>query len=178
MRTLVSLIGGILLLGGCGTGEPSSTTGNRGQLNGAGAITYQLVAAQGSFDPSGSLIGFVRSTEFPPAPPAPLSGTFDLVPSEPLPPNTGFAFTITRVQLSGGPYVVSGDMGSVQATTLNPDHPLLMQMTVSINGQQVELTGEGSPDTFTRDSPPAFRGVQLVGGSGYGITLFAAPTTP
>jgi hypothetical protein len=167
---LVSLIGAIFLLGlgGCGT------SGNGRQLNGSGAITYQLVVAQGSFDPNGSLIGFVRSTEFPPAPPAPLSGTFDLVPSEPLPPNTGFAFTITRVQLSGGPYVVSGDMGSVEVTTLNPDHPLLMQMTMSINGQQVELTGEGSPDTFTRDSPPAFRGVQLVGGE-YKITLFAAP---
>jgi len=161
MRTAVSLIGALLVLAGCGAAPASPARGTD-----AGVITYKLVVAQGSWDQNGSRIEFVPpEIGFPPAPPAPLSGTFDVAPMEPLPPNTGFAFEIRRVQLSAGPqfsagpYVVSGNTGTVERTTLNIGYPLFIQMTVSINGQQVQLEGEGSPDTFTRDSPPAFRGV-------------------
>jgi hypothetical protein len=172
MRATVVVIGILLAVTSCGNGDNGRT-----QANGLRTTTYRLAPAQGPYDPNGSVIAFAAlGMAKPPPPPSPLSGTFDLRPVQPLPPKTDFDFLITNVQLNGGPYTVLGNTGRVTAARSDTEHPLSIAISVSINGQQVELVGSGSPDTFTGDSPPVFTGVVLLDDTlGYSITLFAAP---
>ena len=173
MRATVALIGTFLALIGCGNGDNNGTP-----TNGLRTITYRLAPAQGPYvdPPNGSVIAFRPPGLGKPPFVSPLSGTFDLRPVQPLPPNTDFDFRITNVQLNGGPFTVLGNAGRVIATRWDPVHPLSIAMSVSIDGQPVELVGSGSPDTFTEDSPPVFTGVVLFDDVlGYSITLFAAP---
>jgi hypothetical protein len=151
-----------------------------GDGSNANVITYRLVEASGPFDSSGSLIAFASSLlGIPPMAPEPLQGTFDAVRIDPLPPNTMFSFLITRLDLRSASYAIVGDSGAITATTLNPDQPLEAVATVTINGQPIELRGDGTARTFAGD-PPTLQGLVMIGtpGSGdgtYGVTIFATP---
>jgi hypothetical protein len=126
------------------------------------------------FAPTGSVIEFVPPEAKPPAPPAPLQGTFDVVPTNPAPPNSGFAFNITRLAFSGGGYAVSGSAGHIETTSLDLGNPLIFTVTVMINGMGVQLAGGGDRTTFTNDSPPTFTTADLRGDY-YHLRLSAVP---
>lgn len=163
----------LVLVTSCGEQESTPS-----QKRTSGVITYRLIPARGSSDSMGSRIDFVPpedSPAVPPAPPVPLEGSFDVVPAPPpLSPNVRFAFDITRLDLRGGSYTVSGSSGYIENWTLNVVTPLTFLATVVINGTSVQLTGDGDPTTFTNQSPPAFTGLVLQG-SYYHLTLFAEP---
>lgn len=159
-----------MLLASCGE-QGSSASSTR-------AITYRLIPAQGSFEPTGSVIDFVPPeslVRMPPAPPAPLEGTFEVVPAGPAPPpDLGFAFNITRLDLSGGGYTISGHDGTIETTSQDPQNLLIFTAAVVINGTGVQLAGAGARTTFTNDSPPTFSGVEIRGGY-FRLRIFAAP---
>jgi hypothetical protein len=105
-----------------------------------------------------------------------LDGTIDVVPTDPAPLNTLFAYRIVRVALHSKSYSVGGNQGTIMATALDPTPRLAATATVTINGQEVELSSvEGGADTFTTDSPPSFRGLLLVGEPGFALGIWAAP---
>ncbi|MFI5398229.1 MAG: hypothetical protein ACHQ9S_22050 [Candidatus Binatia bacterium] len=166
LRTVVILVGTLLLLASCGDEDRAII------------ISYRLIPAQGPSGTNGSYIQFVPpGFGAAPSPPEPLAGTFDVVRLEPLPPNTQFAFSIVRLQFSSKSYLVTGNTGTIVAT-FDPESPLSVHMPVSINGRPVDLAGIiESPDTFTAGWPPAFRGVVVLSEVGYGIVLFAAPVS-
>ena len=131
-----------------------------------------------------------------------LSGTFDIAPAEPHPPNTVFQFTITSVNFltpsglavrSGHPGPVGCDgelgLGCVNAITIGFPPRVYMYVLVEINGEQVGLGGAGPLEAAT--GLPVFRDLQVCGAavdrsvdceaiqngtdSGYALTIFAVP---
>jgi hypothetical protein len=165
-------------------GGESATSGHSPPAGNVGSnvITYRLIPAQGPFDPTGSRIDFVTpGLGIPPAPPAPLEGSFDVLPARPAPPNSQVALTITRLGFTGGSSVVSGTTGCIEITTLDVLHPLRFGASVTIDGTSTELTGVGDEGTFSMDSPPTLGGIDLRSGADfrgfyYHLTLFAAPS--
>lgn len=166
------LAGAMALLASCGD---DSTTAPQGAMSDR-PVTYRLIPGQGLFAATGSVIEFVPPEEKPPAPPAPLEGTFDVTPTSPAPPNSGFAFNITRLEFTGGGYTVTGNAGHIETTTLDLQNPLIFTVTVMINGTTVQLAGDGDRSTFTNDSPPTFNDAD-VRGDYYHLRLSATPVT-
>lgn len=107
-----------------------------------------------------------------------LVGAFVVEPTEPLPPNAIFDFTIQTLRFRSGAffgteYIIEGNAGRISGTTLDPGHASV-RMTTTINGQAVELQGVGSADTFTTGPHPELPGI-LLSGAGYEVTIFAVP---
>jgi hypothetical protein len=111
-----------------------------------------------------------------------LSGTFLLGPA---PDQSGHVsrFTLTNVALNSASYAVNDGSGTLSLDMGNHSQPLSLTLTVTINGQPVDLSGAGSLDTFS-GSPPALHGVEVSGQAGacgvagvqqYTLTIFALP---
>jgi hypothetical protein len=179
MKRLTALIFAIVSLAACGD-DDAGTNAVTG-----GVVRYQLVGASHPSLPQRSTL-FHQNTKTTPPGQYTLGGTFDVVAAIPPPANTLFAFHIIRVDFSevgtANPVRIQGqgDAGSISATTLDPDQPLRITLKVTVFGQQVELAGSGSPDTFTTDIPPSFNAVgagftQEPYGPVYRLTIFAVP---
>ncbi len=158
------LIGALLLalFQGCGGG------------GGSPASTYRLEPAPSDFT-HGSVISFRAPiiSGFPPIQES-LDGTLQIVQNpEPLPPMTTASFTITALHFRSASYRVDGTSGTIRVTASDGGR-VLSSATVSINGQQVELTGESLLETFSGD-PPIFRGLGLAAPTGHAISIVAAP---
>ncbi len=149
--------------------------GNQGG-NSQNAIAYQLVA--------GSTIA--RNSASAPASEEVLSGTFQADPNAAgaIIPNEIFSLPLSRVDFHSASFSVNGVsanglVGGISASTLTPYH-IGARMTVNINGEIVDLSGEGPRDYAgatggsTTDYPPIVRQLQL-SGMGYSVTLFAMP---
>jgi len=167
-RSCLLLVATLVLLAGCG-GQDSTTS--------AQTITYRLIPGQGSFPTTGSVITYVpEGLGIPPAPPAPLEGTFDVVPADTpaLPHTSGFAYDITRLEFSGGGYEIRGTAGHIETMGFDVYYPLQFTATVTINGERVHLAGGGGSGDFTYDPPPTFTAVGISGGY-YSLRISAAP---
>jgi uncharacterized Zn-binding protein involved in type VI secretion len=105
----------------------------------------------------------------------PLSGTFDVVAVEPTQGNTVSAFSITSVEFQSVDFTIMGNMGSITVLALYQDGALETGLTVSINGQQVSLSGDTTATGHVTSYYPPFFSAVEVSGNGYSLTLFAVP---
>ncbi len=168
-------------------------------LRGCQTFTYRLTSAS--------------AIAYSPPPPndnvlveEPLSGTFVAVPTDS--PSGGanslFYFSITSVQFQSATFTVSGHRGSIATFTLSDEGTVAPVMSVSINGQGLELCGISTFSVFSGECPaeqpvceypPGFQGLEICttllepllcgtpmcetiragSRSGYSLTLFAAP---
>lgn len=146
----------------------------------AAIIHYQLTAG------SGITFGGAASRE------ELLSGEFDVVPTQPSQGNTVYRLSFTNVDLHSVTFGVTDGVGDIQGVVpaAGPGPEIMVAVSVSINGQSVELTGEGPPSTASNTYPPAFRDLQICGApgqtvtcdainngtaAGYALTIFAQP---
>ena len=162
-------LGLVLTLMACG--GDSGASPNSGSLS----YTYQLG--------EGSSIVISQGSGVPPTPSA-LKGTFGVVVSTALPPNTLIGLTITRVHLSGpGISVTSGkrsaigcsspqelSYGCISANTINRPPITFVTASFSVNGRTAEFFGtgpfEGDQDLPPYDGttpPPPFNNLELCG---------------
>jgi hypothetical protein len=105
----------------------------------------------------------------------PLSGTFDIVAAEPTQGNTAYAFAVTSIEFQSVHFTVMGNMGGITVLALYQEGALETALTVSINGQQVYLSGDTTvTGHVTGHYPPFFSAVEI-SGNGYTLALFAVP---
>jgi len=133
--------------------------------SGKTGITYQLT--------EGSEIRFVNPTvQGSPAAPELLSGEFNLVPAERF-GNTSLVYSISRISFRSESFSVTGSDGSFMERSFPALRPFLMAANVLINEKELVLSGGGDRTMYDNDSQ-RFTGLQ-VDGSGYTVTIFAAP---
>jgi hypothetical protein len=128
---------------------------------------YELVA--------GSTITYVPPPEAAaPIPPEPLMGAFEVMPTEPQEGNSLFAFAVTRIALQSAHFTVKGDAGSLTAVTIPEQGFVELEVTATIEGEDVSLYGVAPLSVLSGGTRPAINGLEISGG-GYTVTIFAEP---
>jgi hypothetical protein len=80
-----------------------------------------------------------------------------------------FDFAITTLNFQSEHFTVTGTIGGLAGVTIPGPGQLLMQTSVVINGQPVQLVGSGPLSLFSNDT---IGGLQI-SGQGYALTIVA-----
>jgi len=154
-----------------------------GAPSGPDTFTYLLAPASSPVaDDGSSIVAECMGSGTPPTIPEPLSGTFILGPATEQ--SAGISnFALSDIAFRSTSFTVDGESGLLSLRMGNQQEPLSLTLTVTINGQPVELSGTGSDETFF-GSPPRLRNVHVSGQGGacaatgvqeFRLTIFASP---
>jgi Tol biopolymer transport system component len=107
-----------------------------------------------------------------------LDGTFVVIPEEPVVPNAELRFVVRTVRFrsqaaAAVAHAVDGTEGSLSSSLLDPT-TISVRLTVTINGEAVELTGIATAQFSPPSVYPTFTEMHLTGG-GYAVVLSAIP---